>query len=121
MKNLDKDRIAKALGAERRGPVSATAGYFGALGLAADVGARLRTPAAGGRATDPAWTERRLLPLAPATLARLEELASQLRERTGADVQPLQLAAVLMEKLINSKLVDEEIASIAEGGKRRVG
>ena len=121
MKNVDKDKIAKALGAERKGPVSAGAGYFGALGLAADIGARLRTPSAGGRATDPAWTERRLLPLTPATLARLEELAAQLRERTGAEVQPLQLAAVLMERLVNSKLVDEEIASMAEGGKRHAG
>jgi hypothetical protein len=120
MKSVDKDKIAKALGAEPRGSVSAGAGYFGALGLAADISARLRTPSAGGRPTDPSWTERRLLPLTPATLSRLEELAARLRERTGAEVQPLQLAAVLMEKLVNSKTVDQEIDSITVG-KRHAG
>ena len=40
--NLDTERIAKALGAERRGTVSARGGYFGALQLAAEVAARFR-------------------------------------------------------------------------------
>ena len=44
------DRIAKGLGAERRGKVSATSGYFGAMQLLADVEAKFRVPAAvGGR------------------------------------------------------------------------
>ena len=30
-RKLDMDRIAKGLGAERRGKVSATGGYFGAM------------------------------------------------------------------------------------------
>ena len=38
--NLDMDRIAKAMGAERRGKVAARGGYFGALELAAEVAAR---------------------------------------------------------------------------------
>ena len=33
----DMDRIAKGFGAERRGKVSATGGYFGAMQLLADV------------------------------------------------------------------------------------
>ena len=51
---LDMDKIAKGLGAERRGKVSATGGYFGAMQLLADVEARFRVPAGGGRPTDPA-------------------------------------------------------------------
>ena len=59
---LDMDRIAKGLGAERRGKVAASGGYFGAMQLLADIEARFRVPSRGGRPTDPAWTERRLLP-----------------------------------------------------------
>jgi hypothetical protein len=61
---LDMNKIAKALGAERRGKVSATGGYFGAMQLRADIETRFRVPVGGGRPTDPTWTERRLLPLA---------------------------------------------------------
>ena len=39
---LDMERIAKELGAERRGKVSARGGYFGALQLAAEVASRSR-------------------------------------------------------------------------------
>jgi DNA-damage-inducible protein J len=62
---LDMDKIAKGLGAKRRGSVAATGGYFGALQIVADIEARFRVPAGGGRPTDPRWTERRLIPLAP--------------------------------------------------------
>jgi hypothetical protein len=97
-RGLDRDKIAKALGAQRQGKVSATGGYFGALQLLADIQARFRVPAAGGRATDPTWTERRLVPLAPRTLARLEELAAQLREQGQVAIEPMQLAGLLLEK-----------------------
>lgn len=50
---LDMDKIAKALGGERRGSVTAKGGYFGALNLAADVSARFKVPPNGGRRTDP--------------------------------------------------------------------
>jgi len=96
-RRLDMDKIARALGAERRGKVSATGGYFGAMQLLADVEARFRTPEGGGRPTDPRWTERRLVPLAPETLARLEEITSRVREH-GVNVEPMQLAALLLEK-----------------------
>jgi hypothetical protein len=95
---LDMDKIAKALGGVRRGKVAAKGGYFGALQLAAEVKARFQVPERGGRATDPTWTERRLVPLAPRTLARLEELAAEVREQGGVSVQPLQLAALLLER-----------------------
>ncbi|MGH7326136.1 MAG: hypothetical protein ACREJ9_16035 [Candidatus Rokuibacteriota bacterium] len=92
------DKIASALGAERRGKVSARGGYFGAMQLLADVEARFRVPARGGRPTDPQWTERRLVPLAPETLARLEEITSRVREQGGVNIEPMQLAALLLEK-----------------------
>lgn len=46
-KRLSMDRIARGLGAERRGLVSPRAGYFGALALVAEVQARFpgSTPA----------------------------------------------------------------------------
>lgn len=69
------DKIARALGADRRGKVHASAGYFGAIDLLTEVAARFRTPSGSGRPTDARWTERRLIPLAPRTLARLEAIA----------------------------------------------
>jgi hypothetical protein len=45
---LDMERIAKELGAERRGKVSAPGGYFGALQLTAEIAARFRVPEGGG-------------------------------------------------------------------------
>ena len=94
---LDMDKIAKGLGAERRGKVAATGGYFGAMQLLADVEAQFRVPAGGGRRTDPAWTERRLLPLAPKTLKKLEQISAKVREH-GMNVEPMQLAALLIER-----------------------
>ncbi len=95
---LDMDKIAKGLGAERRGAVVSSGGHFGAMQLLADIEARFRVPSGGGWRTDPSWTERRLLPLAPRTLKRLEELAAKVREHGGANLEPMQLAALLIEK-----------------------
>ncbi len=75
--SLEIERIAKELGAERRGKVSPHGGYFGALQLAAEVAACFRVPEGGGRPTDPSWSERRLVRLSPETLERLEKLAEQ--------------------------------------------
>ncbi len=95
---LDMDKIARGLGAERRGKVTASGGHFGAMQLVADVEARFRVPSGGGRPTDPTWTERRLLPLAPRTLRKLEEIAATLHEHGGVSVGPMQLAALVVEK-----------------------
>jgi len=97
---LDMDKIAKGLGAERRGKVLVGGGYFGAMQLAADVQARFRVPSGGGRATNPLWTERRLIPLAPQTLARLEQLARRMEEKQNVHVEPMQVAALLLEKTL---------------------
>jgi hypothetical protein len=114
---LDMDKIAKGLGAERRGKVAAAGGYFGAMQLLADIEARFRVPTGGGRPTDPAWTERRLLPLAPRTLKRLEEIAANVRKHGGANLEPMQLAALLIEKTAE-QLSDEEAKELTRPKRR---
>ena len=61
---LDMKKIARGLGAVRQGRLRASGGYFGAMQLLGDIEERFRVPSHGGRATDPRWTERRLVPLA---------------------------------------------------------
>jgi len=77
---LDLDKIARGLRAERRGSRAARSGYFAAAQLGAAVLERFRVPAGGGRATDPSWTARRLVPLAPHTL---DQLASSWQRCSG--------------------------------------
>ena len=115
---LDMKKIARGLGADRRGKVSATGGYFGAMQLVADIDARFRVPAGGGRSTDPRWTERRLVPLAPRTLERLEAITEKVRERSGVNVEPMQLAALLLEK--TTEQLSEDEAKDLVGARRRV-
>ncbi len=93
---LDMDRIAKDLGAERRGKVVSRGGYFGAVQLAAEVTARFRVPDGGGRPTDPSWSEQRLIRLSTTTLKQLEQLAEK------AHASPMQVAALLLEQAIQS-------------------
>ncbi len=95
---LNVDKIAKALGAEPRGAVSAKGGHFGAMQLVAEIRSRFQVPKGGGRATDPHWTERRLVPLAPETLTRPTLLAKKLHDEQEIVISPLQLAALLLEQ-----------------------
>jgi hypothetical protein len=99
---LDLERIAKELGAERRGKVAPRGGYFGALELAAEVAARFRVPEGGGRATDPAWSEQRLVRLSPKTLEQLDQLAEQ------AHASPMQVAALLLEQAVQTVVRQEQ-------------
>src|SRR5215470_20178202 len=105
---LDMERIAKELGAERRGKVSPRGGYFGALQLAAEVAARFRVPEGGGRATDPSWSEQRLVRLSPKTLEQLEQLAEQ------AHASPMQVAALLLERAVQT-VISQELAGPTVG------
>lgn len=115
--NVDMDKIARGLGAERRGKVASTGGYFGAMQLLADIEARFRVPAGGGRPTDPKWTERRLVPLAAQTLERLDELTAKVREHGGMNVEPMQLAALLLEKT-TAQLSDDEAQKLVRPKRR---
>jgi hypothetical protein len=105
---LDMERIAKELGAERCGKVSPRGGYFGALQLAAEVTGRFRVPDGGGRATDPSWSEQRLVRLSPKTLEQLEKLAEQ------AHASPMQVAALLLERAVQT-MVSQGQAGRANG------
>ena len=96
MSKVDISDIARRLGGEVRGEVTSAGGYFGALALAAEVERRFRSPAGGGRATDPEWTQQRLVRLKPTTLDRLERLARHLSGQ-GQRLAPMQLAALLLE------------------------
>jgi len=110
---LNIDKIAKGLGAKRIGTVSASGGYFGAIQLAADVAARFQKPAGGGRATDPSWTQRRLLPMSPRTLAELEHLADRISKQRRQQINPMQVASLLLERAMN-QLNEAGTAELAE-------
>ena len=116
-RRLDMDKIAKGLGGERRGRVSATGGYFGAMQLLADVEAKFRVPAGGGRPTDPRWTERRLVPLAPETLERLEEITSRVRQHGALNVEPMHLATLLLQRTAR-QLSDAEAEKLVRARRR---
>ena len=96
-RRLDTDRITRGLGAKKRGQVYATGGYTGAAQLAAEVRERFRVPDGGGRPTDPTWSDKRLVPVAPRTLERLQRMAKRLHDEMGIRVEPMQLAAILLE------------------------
>ena len=91
---LDMARIARELGAVRRGTVAASGGYFGALQLAAEVASSFQVPKGGCNPPDPSWSEQRLVRLSPQTLERLEKLAVQ------AQASPMQVAAHLLERVV---------------------
>ena len=105
---LDVKKVAAALGAEHRGKVAARSGHFGAMQLVAEIQSRFQVPPGGGRATDPQWTERRLVPLAPETLTRLSQIAKKLHDERGIVIAPLQLAGLLLEQATGQ--VDERAA-----------
>jgi hypothetical protein len=108
-RKVDQKRLARDLGSEIRGHVSAEGGYFGALQLAETVRRHFRRPARGGRSRDPRWDAKRLLPVRTRTLRRLERLAKQVSELADHRVEPLQVAAILVERDLD-RLGDEEIA-----------
>lgn len=99
--NLDMNEVAKALGAERVGKVSARGGNFGAIQLAAEVAAHFRVSEGGGRSTDPSWSEKRLVRLSPKTLEQLEKIAEQ------AHAIPMQVAALLLERAVQTVVSQE--------------
>ena len=115
MAQVNIQKIAKALGAKRRAKVSAGSGYFGALDLAAEVQARFAVPKGGGRATDPAWETKRLLPLKRRTLRELEKLAFAIEKKRNTHVEPMQVAALLLEKTL-SHVTEEEATAILDSG-----
>jgi hypothetical protein len=113
--NIDLDAIARHLVAERRGSVRGRSGYFGAEQMAAEVRDRFQAPKGGGRATDPVWTERRLVPLSRPTLDRLQHLCGRMHVH-GVTISPLQMAALLLEHAIELVEEGEELTESADAG-----
>ena len=112
MDRVNIEKIAKALGAKRKAKIRASSGYFGALDLAAEVQARFRVPEGGGRATDPAWQTKRLLPLKQRTLRELEKLALAIEIKRHTRVEPMQVAALLLEKTLSQVTAEEAAAMV---------
>ena len=120
-RRVDTDKIAKGLGARRRGKVYSTGGYPGAAQLAAEVRERFQVPDGGGRPTDSRWSDKRLVPIAPRTLERLQRIAARLKEETGVRVEPMQLAAILLETTadqIEAEDLDDLVAAPRRGSGR---
>ena len=119
-RRVDTDKIAKGLGAKKRGKVYSTGGYPGAAQLAAEVRERFRVPDGGGRPTDPSWSDKRLVPVAPRTLERLQRIAKRLKEETGVRVEPMQLAAILLETTAD-QIEAEDLERLVAAPRRGAG
>ena len=117
-RRLDQRELARNLRSRVRGRVAARPGYFGALQLAEQVRRRFKRPAGGGRARDPQWTTKRLMPVRPETLTRLEVLAEEVSRLVHHRVEPLQVAAVLVERNLE-EFTDQELATAVAGGGRK--
>ena len=96
----DIERLAEKLGARvKRKVPDYSAGAFGMAALAADLRNRLE-PSAGkrpGRPTNPKWTRRPKVPMAPQTEDRLRELARLLSD-DERKISPMQVAAEILER-----------------------
>jgi hypothetical protein len=101
------DKVAKGLRAIRKGKVKVGGGYFGVMQLVDEVQERFRVPLGGGRPTDPSWKKRRLVPLADETLRRLEKLAHDIEEKRNVHMDPMQVAALLLEN-VTRHLAEED-------------
>jgi hypothetical protein len=92
--------LAKKLGATVVGTVpDYSAGAFGMAALADVLRERLE-PSAGkrpGRPSNPAWSKRPKIPMAPETEQRLKELA-HLLSAEDRQVSPMQVAALILEQ-----------------------
>jgi len=118
-KKLDQRRLSANLGSTIRGRVTANAGYFGVLQLAESVTRRFRPPVGGGRARDRRWTMKRLIPVRPETLARLETLAEAVSDLADYRVEALQVAALLLERDLEVWGKNDLIQTAASAVRRR--
>lgn len=115
MAKINVDKIAKKLGAKRRGRVDARSGYFGAMELLAEVQRRFKVPQTGGRVTDASLTVQRQIALRERTYDRLVTAAARLSKATGRSIGPLQVGTVLLEHAAE-QLDDEELAKMLATG-----
>lgn len=59
-------------------------------------------------------TERRLIAMKPETLEGLNKLAQSARQKTGVSIQPMQIAAAVLEKFARYLSADEVTALLDE-------
>lgn len=118
-RKLDHSKLARNLGSAVYSRIAAKPGYFGALQVAQEVRRRFKAPASGGRARDPRWTAKRLIPIRPDTLPRLQELARKVSEIVGYRVEPLQVAALLVERNLEALDEREVLQGVAAVAQRR--
>ena len=97
-KNIES--LAKKLGATMVGTVpDYSAGAFG-MAVLADILRERLEPSVGkrpGRPSNPAWSKRPKVPMAPETEERLKELSHLLSEGERR-VSPMQVAALILEE-----------------------
>ena len=105
---LDMERIAKELGAERDGKVSAHGGYFGALQLAAEV-------ASHSRVSESPPSSNELL----REIGKIAEVQGQVRELKRI-VRQQRDAIARLEKQIGSAKAKAAKASKAPAGDKRL-
>jgi hypothetical protein len=108
---LDMEKIARGLGAEYRGEGFSQGRILRRNASSGRRHSKVPRTRGRGRPTDPRWTERRLVPLAPQTLERLEELTVRIREHGTVSLEPMQLAGLLLEKT-TERLSDEEVEEL---------
>jgi hypothetical protein len=94
------ERIGQALGANRVVPLPdlPSGGPLDLIQLRAEVTHRLKS--SGGRPTDPSWNVQRLVPFGEERWRQLEALAARLSS-DDRKVSPGQLAAILIERMLN--------------------
>jgi len=114
-RKLDMDRIAEGLG-PTEGKVSATGGYFGAMQLLADVEAKFRVPAGGGRPTILGGRNGVSSPRPEDARASggHHGLGAQ---HEGINLEPMQLAALILEKT-TSQLSEAEAEKLVRPQRR---
>lgn len=104
---LDMERIAKELGAERRGKVSAHGGYFGALQLAAEVASR-------SRVSENPPSSNELLK----EIGKIAEVQDQVRELKRIVCEQRDAIARLEKQIGSAKAKAAKASKVPAGDKR---
>ena len=86
--------------------------------MAEEVRRRFKAAVGGGRARDPQWTLKRLMPVRPETLARLQAVAARVSEIVEFRVEPLQVAALLVERDLD-RLDDRAVVEAVRSAARK--
>jgi len=103
---MERWKRKRALRAHYRGRTGPSLYPFSAMMLLVDIKAHFTVPSGGGRPTNPRWTQRSSIRLAPETLRRLEEIATAFRGKGDVRIESMQLGALLLERI--TELLDHD-------------